>query len=232
MRIGLLGDIHGNYLALRAVLDSARTKKVSRLLLTGDFIGYYFEPAKVLRLLSDWNYVAVRGNHEEMLRAARGDPDKLCAITGKYGSGIEIALSQLNQEEIQYLCDLPHPLKTKVDGVSVLLCHGSPLDVDQYIYPDSDISCLSQFADGEHDLLVLGHTHYPMQRELGKMRIVNPGSVGQPRDRRPGAAWAIFDTTQSSVSFHREEYDVAALFKECSRRHPELPYLARVLNRT
>ena len=68
MKIGLLGDIHGNSRALRAVLESARVKGVEKLCLTGDFVGYYYHPDEVLDLLASWPNHAVRGNHEAMLR--------------------------------------------------------------------------------------------------------------------------------------------------------------------
>ena len=228
----MLGDIHANHLALEVVLDSARSKKVSKLLLTGDLVGYYFGPAKTLQLLKGWDFIAVRGNHEEMLRTARNNAEKLSEITNRYGSGIEIALEQLDSDEISFLCNLPHPLQVNIDGVSILLCHGSPLDVDQYTYPDTSISDLPEFRDSRHDLILMGHTHHAMDRKAGSTRVVNPGSVGQPRDRIPGAAWAVFDTADRSLTFHREDYDASELIAECSHRHPELPYLASVLTRT
>ena len=67
MRIALLGDIHGNSFALAAVLEAARAAHVEKLLITGDFVGYYFWPREVLDMLDDWDVAAVRGNHEDML---------------------------------------------------------------------------------------------------------------------------------------------------------------------
>ncbi|WP_333856273.1 metallophosphoesterase family protein [Denitromonas sp.] len=233
MRLALLGDIHANPLALEAVLDAAFAAGVERLLLTGDLVGYYFSPKAVLELLQPWQKYMVRGNHEEMLCQSRRDPEALAAVGRRYGSGIEVAIAQLSAAEVDALCRLPHPLPLALDGRKILLCHGAPHDLDCYVYPDGDLAAFDVPALTEFDLVVTGHTHYPMRRVLGeKTLLVNPGSVGQPRNRQPGAHWALYDTASGEVSFHCERYDYAPLQAEARRRHPELPYLADVLGRT
>jgi putative phosphoesterase len=232
LRVGLVGDIHGNDRALRAVLDAAGRADVDRLLVSGDLVGYYFGPRKVLDLLNSWQCTIVRGNHEAMLAIARGDPQYLAEVDARYGSGLRIAISELGLDQLDFLCGLPHPLVVEIDGMRILLCHGSPWDFDHYIYPDADSSLLARCALSNFDLVVMGHTHYPMLRKVGNATLVNPGSVGQARNRQPGAAWALLDTEDRSITFHRESYDHFGLAAECTARHPELPYLAEVLSRT
>jgi predicted phosphodiesterase len=119
------------------------------------------------------------------------------------------------------------------NGRKILLCHGAPHEIDYYVYPDSSLAVLDGAALTEFDLVVTGHTHYPMQKTLNeKTLLVNPGSVGQPRNRQPGAHWALYDTDSGEVSFRRESYNYSRLQAEARRRHPELPYLADVLGRT
>ena len=91
---------------------------------------------------------------------------------------------------------------------------------------------MERCVDRKHDLVVLGHTHYPMSQEIGKTLIVNPGSVGQPRNRKPGAQWSLFDTVNRTVEFFSEAYDPTPLVEESLRRHPGLPYMADVLTRS
>lgn len=232
MRIGLLGDIHGNDRALQAVLEAASAANVDRLLVTGDLVGYYFAPLQVLDLLSGWDRDVVRGNHEVMLSIARGDPAYLAKVEARYGSGVRVAIDQLNSKQLDELCALPHPLELEIDGAHVLLCHGAPWDLDQYIYPDADPGLILRCAPENYDLVVMGHTHYPMLKEIGETVLVNPGSVGQPRNREPGACWALFDTEDHTIELRRESYDSSSLVRECQLRHPELPYLAEVLLRT
>lgn len=231
MKLGLLGDIHGNHLALRAALAAAASSGVERLLVTGDLVGYYFAPREVLELLQSWDRHVVRGNHEDMLDDARNDPEFLANVEARYGSGLRLALEQLNETQVDELCALPHPLELGIDGCNILLCHGAPWDNDCYVYPDASPELLERCADQGFDLVVTGHTHYPMQQRVGATLVVNPGSVGQPRNRQPGAHWALFDTSARSLEFHCERYEFSPLVQECRRRHPELPYLAEVLTR-
>ncbi|MFZ3088699.1 MAG: metallophosphoesterase family protein [Methylotenera sp.] len=231
MKLALLGDVHGNADALQTVLAAAISYGAEKLLVTGDLVGYYFSPLQVLELLSTWDRHIVRGNHEDMLNTARQDPEFLVQVDTRYGTGLRTALEQLSEKQIDELCNLPHPLELVIDECRILLCHGAPWDIDQYVYPDAQPELLERCAMQEFDLVVLGHTHYPMQQNIGKTLVVNPGSVGQPRNHQPGAYWALFDTESRKLEFRREQYDSSSLVRECQQRHPKLPYLAEVLIR-
>lgn len=231
MKIGILADIHANHLALEAVLNRSKKEEVELLLIAGDLVGYYFEPLKVIQLLDPWDKVVIRGNHEEYLKNARANNDFRQEYEARYGRGLSEALEQLNDNQLNFLTTLPHPLEIKLDGKKILLCHGAPWDIDFYIYPDSSIDILSKCVIGSFDLVVLGHTHYPMLFSINNTLIVNPGSVGQPRNRKPGAHWAIYDTLSGKIEFKVEEYDCSELVVESKKRHPNLTYLSEVLIR-
>ena len=231
MRIGLLGDVHGNHRALKAVLSVASISGLESLLITGDLVGYYDAPLAVLDMLRSWKYYLVRGNHEDMLKTARYDDDFLTKVDAKYGAGLRSAIEQLTDKQLDELCNLPHPLELEIDSCKILLCHGAPWDNNQYVYPDAKPELLERCAQQEYDLIVLGHSHYPMSHRIGKTLVVNPGSVGQPRNGQPGAHWAIFDTETHNLQLCKEEYDYSALVYECKQRNPELPYLVDVLKR-
>lgn len=232
MKLALLGDIHGNHLALQAVLAAASSSGVEKLLITGDLVGYYYAPFKVMEMLQSWDRKMVRGNHEDMLNNVRSDSAFLAQFGARYGTGLRTAIEQLDTQQLDELCSLPHPLEMIIAGCKILLCHGAPWDVNQYVYPDAAPKMLKRCAKQDFDLVVMGHTHYPMQHKIGKTLVVNPGSVGQPRNHHPGAHWALFDTVSRSLEFHQESYDFSMLVGECRRRHPELPYLASVLKRS
>lgn len=231
MKIALLGDIHANASALEAVLYAAVTHGVQKLLITGDLVGYYFEPAEVLNLLKDWDKIVVRGNHEDMLKEARSNAMVLKDIEHKYGTGIKVALENLDSEQLDTLCNLPHPINLEIDGLHILLCHGAPWSNDFYIYPDATEAILERCAENQFDVVVMGHTHYPMLKRIGKTQLVNPGSVGQQRSGKIGAHWALLDTNTTEVSLHCESYNSSFLQLEAKKRHPELPYLFEVLTR-
>lgn len=230
MKVALLADIHGNALALYAVLKAARINKVDKLLIAGDFVGYYYHPDQVLELLDDWKWEAVSGNHEVMLAQWINGINQ-AEILKKYGSGIKKANQLLTSNQIELLTNLPSKCKSQIDNYSVLLCHGSPWDQDCYVYPDSTEQVHQQFFKDKHDLVVYGHTHYPVIWEQNNQYVVNPGSVGQPRNRKPGASWALWDTVQHKITLMHEKYDNTELVKECLHNDPQLPYLSNVLTR-
>lgn len=231
MKLGLLGDIHGNAAALAAALAGARRESVQHLILTGDYVGYYYSPAEVLDLLDPWPRTMVRGNHEDMLARALQEPDSIKQCTLKYGRGLEVAVRELSRDRLRQLKALPERVSLEVDGLRILVAHGTPWEPDAYLYPDAPEAAWERFAEVDADIVVLGHTHYPMNRLTHGRTILNPGSVGQPRDRRLGAAWALLDTHGKVCTFFREPYDATAVCDTAAHLDPGLPYLRDVLNR-
>lgn len=230
MKIALLSDIHGNDLALEAVLNAASQIGAEKLLIAGDFVGYYYRPDRVFELLSDWDWCGVKGNHETML----GDwaMNLNCEdILSKYGSGIAKAFNNLSDEQLEYLDGLPYTKRLTINNLTVFLCHDAPWGGDCYIYPNANKNIREKLFSEGFDLLVYGHTHYPVIWSKGRQLIVNPGSVGQQRDHKPGACWALWDTEKHKVTLLRENYNYVPLVKECTEIDPQLPYLATVLSR-
>ncbi|MEQ8228975.1 MAG: YfcE family phosphodiesterase [Rhodospirillales bacterium] len=230
MKVALLADIHGNAPALECVLDAARSEGVGRLLIAGDMVGYYYDIVRVMDLLTDWDWVAVQGNHEDMLARVRDGRDAT-TVRARYGSAIDRAVMELSPVQLDFLTDLPSTRKLDIDGIRVLICHGSPWDRDTYVYPDSKKSVRDQFFETNADLILFGHSHYPVHWRSGNAQAVNPGSVGQPRDRKPGACWALWNTGTGTVSMRREAYDPAPLIAACAANDPHLTYLSEVLTR-
>lgn len=231
MKIGLLADIHANDLALEAVLKAAKRHGVEELLIAGDFVGYYYNPERVLELLNSWTWNAIGGNHEAMLGEWRSGRNRE-EILKKYGSGIKEACNKLSEAQLENLINLPPTRRIKIDNREVLICHGAPWDRDYYIYPDVAVDTRLCLFREDCDLLVYGHTHYPAVWQEGEQLAVNPGSVGQPRDHKPGACWALWDTGRHNITLMREEYDFKQLIEKCMRIDPQLPYLANVLIRS
>lgn len=230
MKIGLLADIHANVDALRACLRSARQEGVVRLLVAGDFVGYYYFAHEIMALLDEWEWSGVRGNHEEMLVAWQAGRDR-DAIHRRYGSGIAMAAELLDEEQLTRLERLPQLEDIEVDGRRAVMFHGTPTSTTTYVYPSATAADIAGLTVPEADIIVCGHTHYPVIWSVRGGLIVNPGSVGQPRNRVPGAHWAIWDTATGLVDKRVEQYDMQRLVAECRRRDPHLPYLSEVLLR-
>lgn len=231
MKLGLLSDIHGNALALRAVLARAEQLGVEALCVTGDIVGYYYHPDEVLELLDRWKTCRIQGNHERMLALVMAIPALLPELELRYGRGLRRAIEDLQPEQQQALCTLPQQFSIELGGRKILLAHGTPWDADFYVYPDADDEIWSRFEAYAADLIVLGHTHYSMQRQVGQALVVNPGSVGQPRDGRPGAAWALYDTDSGKCEHHVEPYDIDDVLAEVMQYDPHNPYLRDILRR-
>ena len=231
MKIAAIADLHANLAALTAALCDIRSEGIDHLLVAGDVVGYYFQPAEVFETLSDWKAQYIRGNHEEMLLSAMRDPAVLGEIRLKYGSGIDIALTGLSHKTLEEIETWPATRELVFGDRRFLLCHGSPSSTDQYLYPDCPAESLAPYAGGGLDLVIFGHSHYPMLREVDGTLFLNPGSLGQPRNGQPGAHWAVIDTRTLRIEHRISPYDSSMLVAECRRRHPELPYLQDVLTR-
>lgn len=231
MTIGLLSDVHGNAVALQAVLTEAAEAGVSHLLVAGDIVGYYYEPARCLELLAAWPTTMVRGNHEDLLDESERDAVRASHLHAKYGSGLRVASATLSAEVRADMAAWPRGVSHEIDGCRITLCHGAPWATDDYVYPDAPADVWTRVAAGGDDLVVFGHTHYRVDRMVGETRIVNPGSVGQPRDGAGGACWATFDTARRSLVSRVTPYDRERVADDARQRDPHLPFLADVLFR-
>jgi putative phosphoesterase len=226
----MLSDIHGNRGALHAMLEAARKAQVEHLLIAGDLVGYYYDAAGVLAELAPWARTVIGGNHERLLREARQDPASADSYRRRYGSALDVALETMTPEDADWLCALPAQAEVELGGAHFLLCHGSPNDQDEYVYPTADVATIARCLRTGR-VVVSGHTHYPMIAAGKDALLVNAGSVGQARDFGGFASWALFDTDTRLVAPQRSEYAVSALQDEVRRRDPHLPYLADVLVR-
>jgi len=232
MKVGILSDIHGNFPALQAVVDAGKTKNVEKWVFLGDLVGYYYWPKACFEALQDLKAVCIKGNHERMMLEARRDCAALKRFTQKYGQGFKVALEELSQEQIDFIEQWQDFLELSIDDRSVFLCHGSPQDRDVYVYPDAGQSVREAMCVAARGVTLYGHTHYQVCWRLKEGFVINPGSVGQPRDRRPGAHWALWDTETMEVELNCEEYDIDRVIEACLTYDAELTYLSEVLTRT
>lgn len=231
MRIAIISDIHGNHVALAAVLAEAGRLGVERLFVLGDLVGYYYHPDEVLRLLDSWPKEMIRGNHEGMLKEAQHDELSANAIRKKYGSGIDNALNALGREKIDELTVLPQTLTVEFDGMRCALFHGAPWDNTFYVHPDADASVLERCVVRGTDFVFMGHAHRPFAFQKDSTVVANVGSVGQSRDRGGAASWIFANTANRTIVFKNTPYDVSTLIVEAKRIDPTLPYLHEILVR-
>ena len=195
MQIAVVSDIHSNKVALDAVLDDLPS--VDGIVCAGDVVGYNPWPATCLDVVRDRGIPTVMGNHDRAV--ATGTAFRFNSMAG---AGVEHAREQLDDDAVAWLGDLPDT-RTAFDG-RVKLVHGHPDDPDRYTYPE-------EFAPSmldDEDVLVLGHTHVQGHEVFDEGIVLNPGSVGQPRDRDPRAAYSLLDLDDHSVEERRVTYDI------------------------
>ncbi|WP_458186419.1 metallophosphoesterase family protein [Haladaptatus sp. NG-WS-4] len=195
MKVGVISDVHANRVALDAVLDDMPT--VDALLCAGDVVGYNPWPAECVDVLRDRVAASVMGNHDRAV--VTGTAFRFNSMAS---AGVEYARDQLNDLQREWLANRPDST-TACDG-RVQIVHGHPDDPDHYTYPKEFEPGLL----GDADVLVMGHTHVQHHEVYDEGIVVNPGSVGQPRDSDPRAAYAILDLAEMTVAEHRVEYDV------------------------
>jgi len=231
MRLGILSDIHGNHVALTAVLEEFRRQNVTNLLFLGDLVGYYPFAKECVFMLSEFRVTSVRGNHDHIalncLEAGTHTDER---YRRAYGSALDRALDQKDAATETFLREMPLERRVRLENRTLLLSHGSPWDVlEGRVYPD--FKEWQRFEQMKTDVVLLGHTHYPLQHQCGSVLVLNPGSVGQARQRYAMACAAVLDVSSLTASMLEIPYDPAPLIADARMYDPDLPYLIKVLQR-
>jgi putative phosphoesterase len=204
MKVCVLSDIHSNLDAFQAVLKDV--PKVDSIICAGDFIGYGAEPNEVVELARSKGMRAVLGNHD--YGAIAQDKSGFNPIAAQ---ALLWTSEKLRGNNTRYLRGLPEQLNLTLGEKRVFVVHGSPRDpLFEYVFPDVSNQELFQLTrDVAADVVILGHTHAPMNRIIQGKLVVNPGSVGQPRDRDPRASYVILDIKEEvEVTQRRVQYDI------------------------
>ena len=198
MKVGVISDVHSNRIALDAVLDDM--PPVEALLCAGDVVGYNPWPADCVDTISDRATACVMGNHDRAVVA-----ETPFAFNGMAKAGVEYSRAELNDLQRDWLAHLPDSCLACDRRVKIV--HGHPDNPDHYTYPEEfDADML-----GDEDVLVMGHTHIQHHETYDDGIVMNPGSVGQPRDGNPDAAYAVLDLDELTVDERRVAYDIEAV---------------------
>lgn len=206
MEVGVISDVHGNLPALKSVLDNLDERGVETILYAGDFVGYYPRPNAVIRKMRKRNVRAVRGNHDEAVITGIPQDYRDTAITT-----LNWTQKNLTRSSRKYLEQLPIERVEKFGPITAEVVHGSPLNpLTEYIYPDDiDYRFAKENLLRESDFLILGHSHHQFVSQVGQTTVINPGSVGQPRDGEDTAGYAVIDTEYQAATVYRTEYDIS-----------------------
>jgi len=244
-RLAVLSDIHGNLLALEAVLaDVAAQGAPDATWVLGDLVAFCPWPSETLARLRALPEVAfLQGNTDRYVvtgqrpvapvRSPEDWASMPAALTGR-DANFRWTVKHLSYADYEFLRDLPPRLEMDVPGYGGLLAvHATPVDDETNLYPGApDEEVLSYLAGLDARLVLYGHTHRPVDRTIGGARLVNDGSVGLPLDGDPRPAYALldFEGGECAVTTHRVAYDAEAVIAELERvEHPARAWLAHIL---
>jgi putative phosphoesterase len=217
MKILVLADIHANWIALEAIQES-----FDACLFAGDLVDYGTDPIPCIDWARRHVTASVRGNHDHAV-AQR--------VPVRGGNGLR-ALSAatrpihwelLSSAHTRYLARLPVTKHVTVGDLRFFLVHGTPRDpLDEYLTADPE-AWSSRLEAIEADFVCVGHTHIPFHLKLERLQVLNPGSVGQPRDGDPRCSYAVIE--DGNVEIRRVAYDIDATVRQMQQAGLEGPAL-------
>ncbi len=228
MRYLIFTDIHGNLEAFNAFLKFAQKRKVDHYLFLGDLVGYGASPNEIIQKIGNLKPISmIRGNHDKAVCGL----DTVQTFNPIAASAIHWTRDQISKKNLNFLCRLKQgPIMVNKE---IMICHGAPFDEDHYIFGEFDAS--EAFLHISARICFFGHTHFPfvyeekdhivdgtfLTGESNEIKIdkdvrylINPGSIGQPRDRNPQAACAMYDTNTKKIKFFRFPYNIEAAQKK------------------
>jgi len=236
VRYLVFSDIHSNQEAFEKFLGQKKVKNVDKILFLGDLVGYGPNPNEVIDQFRELPRLkAVRGNHDKVI----ADLESSSLFNPAAAFSAEWSKLKISPANFQYLKKLPKG--PQIVDRFITICHGSTFDEDYYVFSQFEAS--ESFKFMETSIGFFGHTHFPIIYYLRNEKLdvvplsentrikldgntcylINPGSIGQPRDKNPASSYIVFDSTKMEISFNRFTYEVSKTQKKI--REAGLPEL-------
>ena len=212
MRLAILSDIHANLDALEAVLADIRSQRPDAVYCLGDLVGYATSPNEVTERIRQEAIPTIMGNYDDGVGFDRDE----CGCA--YRTSVEQELGERSfvwtkahttDQNKAFLRTLHKEIRFEADDKRVLLVHGSPRKLNEYLFEDRPLSSFQRLAGWSNaDIIAFGHTHKPYTKTVDNVLFLNVGSVGKPKDGDWRACYALLDVETNGVEFRRVEYDV------------------------
>lgn len=228
-RLAVFSDVHGNLHALRAVLDDIHRASVERIYCLGDVVGYGAFPNEVIEMLEQRKIPTVMGNYDDGTGFDRDECG--CAYRDsehrRLGDlSFQWTKAHVKPENKNLLRKYVPEIRFSMGGLRVLMVHGSPRRINEYLFDDRPASTFQRIAESaDADVIACGHTHKPYLKEVAGVTFINDGSAGYPKDGDPRACYALIEIAhgRTRVTFKRIAYDVAEA-AAAIRRQDGLPH--------
>lgn len=231
MKIAVLSDIHGNLLALESVMDDIQKNNCEKLLFLGDYALAGPEPGDTVNFCMSLskrdNVEMIQGNTDEMIANYSEEVFNNVAKNAPImANALKEEANTLSKHQIEFLRDLPAQKSLTIDGVKILMVHGSPRRNNEDIMPDTPLEEVEKMLSSvKEDLILCGHTHIPCGFQTNtRQTVLNDGSVGRPFTENPEACYAIVTTFGNGgfeVEHHFVKYDNVSAAKTLAARHFE-----------
>jgi len=212
MKIGLIGDIHANLPALQAVFQHANALGVVHFLNIGDVVGYNAFPEQVIQTIRQNPVTSILGNYDrKVIQFPQKEKKWQKEKPGLKVQAFRWAYQQLSPESLAYLQSLPEQLEVHLDGLSILLSHGSPAARNEYLTPQTPMQRLLELGElTSAQIILCGHSHIPFARQAWTKIFINTGSIGRPDDGDPRACYAILihENGRLKINHYHIPYDI------------------------
>lgn len=211
MKVAIFSDIHGNFQALEAVLNDIKSQNCEKILCLGDLAMAGPEPKKVIDFVKEQTqWEIIQGNTDKFI--SDFEPSLIDFMKDKFPVMANALLDDvkiLDENSKEYLRNLPPQKELEIEGVNVLMVHGSPRRNNEDILPDMPIKEIEEIIkDTKADLIFCGHTHVPCGYQTStKQTVVNVGSVGRPMTKNPQACYVVADFKNGSFSIEHRFVD-------------------------
>ena len=213
MRIAVFSDIHGNLQAFDAVLADITTQQVDAVYCLGDLVGYGAAPNEVTARMRAENIPTIIGNYDDGVGFDRDECG--CAYRDPVDQDLGArslawTKAHVNADNKAFLRTLFKEIRFEAGGKRILLVHGSPRRINEYLFEDRPVSSFERLAASSNaDVILFGHTHKPYRKDVDGVLFVNVGSVGKPKDLDWRACYVVLSLDRDpSAEFRRVEYDV------------------------
>lgn len=195
MTIALISDIHANFFYFQVILKELEQYNPSQIFCLGDMVGYYDQPNEVIDLIKEKNITCIKGNHEKyLLNELAYDHSKENIYR------IKTQRESLTQDNYTFLKNLPNDIIIELYGKQFYMTHSLPNDCITYLH---DLKKIDRKALAKYDYYCFGHTHVPIISYQYGTYILNPGSVGQPRDYSQKPSFIILDLEKDEVTLKK-----------------------------
>jgi putative phosphoesterase len=217
MKLAFISDIHGNAIALDAVLKDIKQKEIDQIFVLGDIAYRGPEPQRSVDLVRALNVDVIKGNADEWVVRGVREEEVPEAVHSAMNEERDWTVFNLNDESVEYLKNLPTELKLEFDSIHIHAFHATPTSLFDVVQPDESNETLQEkLMQHQADIFIYGHIHKPFVRFIDGKCVINTGSVGLPFDGLNKSAYALVEIGENDfqASIVRVDYDVNDAIKQ------------------